>query len=132
MKVSRITILVKSNERVDQGVARAIRLGGKKLRVKRYITSSSNTICGRYSCWGHAEHWCMQGTKARCSIYPENYKESKYRYTQLEYKTAAEVYYRSTVVRYPNYKGVYRATSNKCEIVREVREKVRKTENSRE
>jgi hypothetical protein len=38
--------MVKSNERADEMVARGIRIGGKRLRVERYINSGSDTICG--------------------------------------------------------------------------------------
>jgi predicted lactoylglutathione lyase len=45
-KATTITIMVKSNERADEMVARGIRMGGKKLKVERYINSGPDTICG--------------------------------------------------------------------------------------
>jgi hypothetical protein len=45
-KASTITIIVKWNERADEMVARGIQMGGKRLRVERYINSGPDTICG--------------------------------------------------------------------------------------
>lgn len=50
---------------------------------------------------------------------------------QPECKAGEEEYYRNIVVKYLNYKHIYRATSNKCGIARRAREKGLKTSNSR-
>lgn len=128
-QVSIVTISVKSNKRANQLVSKGIRIGEKKLRVKRCINSRPDTICGKCSTWRHTKHKCI-GTRAKCPIYLENHTKYKHRCSQPGYRATVEVYCRSIVVRYLNCKRAYRATNNRYKISREVRAKCRKTGDS--
>lgn len=96
-QASTIIMIVKSNKRADEMVARGIKLGGKKLRIERYINSVLDTICGNCMRWGHAKHRCMPGTKTRYTMCAEDYKEKDHTCRQPECKVGKGVHCRNTL-----------------------------------